>query len=248
MQRPAVLIVAGFDQSGGAGILADVKTMERHGVYAYAACTGFTFQNERRIHSIHWFNEEEIYRQIDLCFESSFFDWVKIGIGQSPVKLQRVISHLLQHHPGIKIVLDPVIQSSGGTPFWEGINTLAFEWLLQHAFVVTPNWNEILDLYPGKDIMNECKRLSAYGNIFLKGGHNDRDPGVDYLWFNEEMIRLIPETTRVFPKHGSGCVLSSALVSNLALGFSLPEAATRAKQYIEQFLNSNSTLLGWHQL
>src|SRR5580692_3073899 len=64
--RPNVLVIAGYDQSGGAGVLSDVKTMEVHGVYAYAVCTGLTFQNERVITKVQWFTEQEIFEQIDL--------------------------------------------------------------------------------------------------------------------------------------------------------------------------------------
>ncbi|MFT3826639.1 MAG: hydroxymethylpyrimidine/phosphomethylpyrimidine kinase [Chitinophagaceae bacterium] len=247
-ERPSILIIAGFDQSAGAGILADVKTAEMHSVYAQAVCTGFTFQNEQRIDGIHWFSMDEICRQIDLCFETTFFQWVKIGIGRSAAMLLQIIQHLQQHNAEIKIVLDPVIRSSGGTDFWNGIDPVAFETVLRQVYLVTPNWNEIEYLYPEHDVMEKCEALSVFGNIYLKGGHNPHTPGIDYLWNNGCMEMLEPMVKEVFPKHGSGCVLSSALTANLALGYELPEAAIRSKRYIEQFLNSNSTLLGWHQL
>lgn len=78
--RPRVLVVAGFDQCGGAGILADIKTLEAHSVYGYAVCTGLTFQNARTISRVHWYDERDIFEQIDLCFETGGFDWVKMGI------------------------------------------------------------------------------------------------------------------------------------------------------------------------
>jgi hypothetical protein len=78
--RPRVLVVAGYDQSAGAGVLSDVKTLEAHGVYGYAVCTGFTFQNERTISRIQWFSGEEITEQIDICYAAAPFDWVKMGI------------------------------------------------------------------------------------------------------------------------------------------------------------------------
>src|SRR5882672_2235945 len=107
--RPNVLVIAGYDQSGGAGVLADIKTLEAHGVYGYAVCTGMTFQNERVITKVQWFTEKEIFEQIDLCCQSAWFDWVKIGIGRSVKMIGSVLDHLREHNPAIKIILDPVI-------------------------------------------------------------------------------------------------------------------------------------------
>ncbi|HEY6901825.1 MAG TPA: bifunctional hydroxymethylpyrimidine kinase/phosphomethylpyrimidine kinase, partial [Puia sp.] len=82
-ERTNVLVVAGYDQSAGAGVLSDVKTLEAHGVYAYAVCTGFTFQNEHVLSRVQWFSQKEVFEQIDLCFASRGFDWVKMGITES---------------------------------------------------------------------------------------------------------------------------------------------------------------------
>src|SRR5882762_11724579 len=96
--RPRVLVVAGFDQSGGAGVLSDIKTLEAHGVYGYAVCTGLTFQNERTINRVHWYTEKDIFEQIDLCCEVGSFDWVKIGVGKNIIMLASVIGYLKQHN------------------------------------------------------------------------------------------------------------------------------------------------------
>src|SRR5882672_11190354 len=125
--RPRVLVVAGFDQSGGAGILSDIKTLEAHGVYGYAVCTGLTFQNERMISRVHWYTEKDIFEQIDLCFETGSFEWVKIGVGRNITMLESIIRHLKQHRPAIRIVLDPVIRSSSGRDFWEGTDREGFD-------------------------------------------------------------------------------------------------------------------------
>jgi len=274
------LVVAGYDQSGGAGVLADVKTLEAHGVYAYAVCTAFTFQNERVIRRVEWFPEEDILEQIDLCFAVASFDWVKIGIVRSVEMMQRIIRHLRTHNPSIRIVLDPVIRASSGMDFWESGNRTGAQFrgaeagqapedrgartvrrsrwsdggdfgeVAARCYLLTPNWEEIGWLYPGKDIAEQCRELtrSAGCNLYLKGGHNPVSPGRDFLWMDGEVQALDPgvEPMAVFPKHGSGCVLSSSLAGNLALGYTLPVAAALSKRYIEQFLTSNKTLLGWH--
>jgi hydroxymethylpyrimidine/phosphomethylpyrimidine kinase len=247
--RPKVLVVAGFDQSGGAGVLSDVKTLEAHEVYGYAACTGVTFQNERTITRVHWYTEQDIFEQIDLCFEQGSFEWAKIGVGRSIAVLASIIGHLKQHNPGVKIVLDPVIRASSGRDFWEGTDLEGFDLLARQCWLVTPNWEEIAWLYPDEDIQEVSRRLSGLCNLYLKGGHHPQLPGRDYLW-SEGVLRVLEPTEEagtIYPKHGSGCVLSSSLAANLALGYALPEAAVRSKKYIEQFLTSNKTALGWHR-
>jgi hydroxymethylpyrimidine/phosphomethylpyrimidine kinase len=254
--RPNVLVVAGYDQSAGAGVLSDIKTLEAHGVYGYAACTGFTFQNERTISRIEWFTPKDIFEQIDLCFGSAVFDWVKIGITSSMGMAGSIIDHIRQHNPDARIVMDPVIRASSGRDFWEGFGQegggMQEDWeeVAARCYLLTPNWEEIGWLYPGEDIHQCCAALTRqHGrHIYLKGGHHPEWPGRDYLWSNGEMLVLDPTagSDAVYAKHGSGCVLASSLAANLALGYALPVAAERAKRYIERFLSSNKTLLGWH--
>jgi len=285
-ERPKVLVVAGYDQSAGAGLLSDVKTLEAHGVYGYGVCTGFTFQNERMIGRMEWFTKKDIFEQIDLCFGSAFFDWVKIGITPSMGMAASIIDHIRQHNPGARIVLDPVMRASSGKEFWEGVGdrlagekgvgermvaedgvgngmvgeegfrdrqAVEDEWegLAARCNLITPNWEEIGWLYPGEDIAGRCRALTLQQNrhIYLKGGHHPDRPGRDYLFSNGEMLVLDPAEDGgvIYAKHGSGCVLSSSLTANLALGLPLPLAAVRSKRYIEQFLTSNKTLLGWHR-
>src|SRR5579872_6573260 len=258
-ERPRVLVVAGYDQSGGAGVLADIKTLEAHNVYGYAVCTGLTFQNERVIRRVQWLTEKEIFEQIDCCWESASFDWVKIGIGRSVEMIGAIIGHLREHNPSVRVVLDPVIRASSGKDFWEkgGVTGEAsgvvmqrdtFERVAAACYLLTPNWEEMGWLYPGEDIAERCRVLTRSGgcNLYLKGGHNPEHPGRDYLWRDGEVLTLEPavEPAAVYSKHGSGCVLSSSLTANLSLGYTLPVAAALSKRYIEQFLTSNKTLLG----
>ena len=99
-------------------------------------------------------------------------------------------------------------------------------------------------------MLEGCRMLCGLKgcHLYLKGGHHPEYPGRDYLWTGGEVQVLEPEVDRglVYAKHGSGCVLSSSLAANLALGYALPVAAVRSKRYIERFLTSNKTLLGWH--
>jgi hydroxymethylpyrimidine/phosphomethylpyrimidine kinase len=249
-ERPRVLVVAGYDQSGGAGVLSDVKTLEAHGVYGYAVCTGFTFQNEQVISRIQWFSGEEIAEQIDICYAASAFDWVKMGITADVRMAGAIVDCLYHHNPAVRIVWDPVIRASSGREFWTSVGE---EWkaVAARCYLLTPNWNEIGQLYPGEDVLEGCRELTRDTgcNVYLKGGHHPEFPGRDYLWNDGRMQVLEPEADggQVYAKHGSGCVLSSALAANLALGYPLPVAAIGSKQYARQFLGSNKTLLGWHR-
>jgi hydroxymethylpyrimidine/phosphomethylpyrimidine kinase len=255
-ERPKVLVVAGYDQSAGAGVLSDIKTLEAHGVYGYGVCTGFTFQNERMISRVEWFTKKDIFEQIDLCFGSAFFSWVKIGITPSMGMAASIIDLIWQHNPGAHIVLDPVIRASSGQEFWGGIGertAVEDEWeaVAARCYLLTPNWEEIGWLYPGEDVAERCRALTLQQSrhIYLKGGHHPDHPGRDYLFSHGEMLVMDPaeDSGVIHAKHGSGCVLSSSITANLALGLPLPLAAARSKRYIEQFLTSNKTLLGWHR-
>ncbi len=243
------MVVAGYDQSAGAGVLSDIKTLEAHGVYGYAAITGLTFQNEREIRRVEWLELQEIVEQIDLCYASASFDWVKIGITPSMGMAAAIIDHIRDHNPEVRIVLDPVIRASSGQAFWQKL-TEEWESLAARCYLITPNWEEIGWLYPDGNIQKRCAAMTKEGgcHIYLKGGHNRDHPGRDYLWSGGEVGVLDPLDTgrEITSKHGSGCVLSSALTANLALGYPLPMAAERAKRYTERFLGSNKTLLGWH--
>jgi hydroxymethylpyrimidine/phosphomethylpyrimidine kinase len=245
-ERPRVLVLAGYDQSGGAGVLADVKTLEANGVYAFAVCTALTFQNERRISKVEWLSEASILEQVDICAESGEFEWVKMGITESMGSAAAIVGHLKRRHPGVRVVLDPVIRASSGKDFW-GAGNEGWEELAKACFLVTPNWEEIGMLYAVGEEMERCRVLSKEGpHIYLKGGHHPVHPGKDYLWSGGEVQALEADGRKVYPKHGSGCVLASSLTANLALGHSLEAAAAKAKRYTAGFLASNKTLLGWH--
>ena len=250
MQRPKVLVVAGYDPCAGAGVLADIKTLEAQGVYGYAVCTAMTIQNESVISRVEWLPEATVFEQMDVCFAAADFDWVKIGITPSLAATGRIIRHLRQHNAAVRVVLDPVIRASSGTVFWEG-GVGEWEEVAAQCFLVTPNWEEIGWLYPGVDVMERCRDLTMrFGcHVYLKGGHHPGRPGVDYLWGGGRVEELAPAAggEAVHPKHGSGCVLASSLTAHLSLGYPLSEAAVRSKEYIERFLGSNKTLLGWHR-
>lgn len=253
MERKKVLVIAGYDQSGGAGVLADIKTLEAHGVYGYGVCTAITYQNEREIRRIDWIPEADVFEQIDVCFAAADFEWVKVGVTASMESATEIARYVRKHNAAAKVVLDPVIKATSGPAFWAAAGwpalgeAKAWQELVAECFVITPNWEEVGVLYPGEDVEERCRELSRENcSIYLKGGHNPQHPGRDVLFEAGVPTVMDADGGIVYPKHGSGCVLASALAAELALGYPLPVAALRAKRYTANFLISNKSLLGWH--
>jgi hydroxymethylpyrimidine/phosphomethylpyrimidine kinase len=258
--RPVVLSVAGLDPSGGAGLLADIKTFEEHKVYGLGVCTAQTIQTENEFISVKWEDEKEILKAVDVMLSKYDVKAVKIGIIENISCLKTLVGFINEKNPDIKIVWDTVIKSSTGFDFWKGaMNGETLKDILMKVFLITPNYNEAAMLVPSATPKEAAKILSTYCNVLLKGGHNDAEKGVDYLYLKTGQgfpngavtplsfgegpgVRIKP------PKHGSGCVMSSAITANLGLGYDLHTSCINAKQYIERFLASNNSLLGYHHV
>ena len=245
--RPIVMSIAGFDPCGGAGILADIKVFEQFKVYGLGITTAQTLQTENEFMSIRWQPEEDILNALEKMLLHYDVKVVKIGIVENIGILNKIVSCIHQKDAAIKIIIDTVLKSSSGFDFWEGKTneTLLFD-IMSKSFLITPNFNEVLQLIPADNSKEAAQKLATYCNILLKGGHNKNEMGVDYLFTKSDIHKLKATNTEFNAKHGSGCVLSSAITANLALGFDLVTSCTIAKQYIEKFLGSNKTLLGYH--
>ena len=247
--RPIVLSVAGFDPSGGAGLLADIKTFEQLKVYGLGISTAQTVQTENKFFAIRWVDENDILQSLETMLSHYPVSAIKIGIVESINTLNRIVSFIHKKNAAIKIVADTVIKSSSGFYFWnEKMNKTVLAGILPKIFLITPNYNEAMKLMSSPDAKEAAQKLSAYCRVLLKGGHSSEEPGVDYLYIKNEVMKLEATTTDVSPKHGSGCVLSAAITANLSLGLDLLTSCTNAKKYIEQFLSSNKTLLGYHHV
>ena len=247
--RPIVLTIAGFDPSGGAGILADIKTFEQHKVYGLGINTAITLQTADQFLSISWETEEAILRALDTMLKHYSISAVKIGIVENCSRLKNIVQFIHQYNKEIKIIIDPVIKSSSGFNFWnETLDGTQLAALLSMAFLITPNYLEATQLLPAAEAKSAAQQLAQYCAVLLKGGHNTNEPGVDYLYQQQRCTSLQPSLKVVTAKHGSGCVLSAAIAANIALGNDLLTACTNAKIYIEQFLSSNNSLTGYHHV
>jgi hydroxymethylpyrimidine/phosphomethylpyrimidine kinase len=245
--RPYVLSVAGFDPSGGAGILADIKTFEMHQVQGMGVCTSVTFQNENKFEGLIWMDTEEIRKQMTILFEKYSFDYVKIGLVRSLKELDVLIDFMIGKNATIKIIWDPILKASAGYDFHKELNTGLVTGILKKIHIVIPNLNEIKVLHPGEeDEVTSAERLSRYCMVFLKGGHSETDIAEDILFVKDKRYSFSQHKIEDGEKHGSGCVLSSSLTALLAKGFEVKDACGKAKKYTSDFLSSNKGLLGYH--
>lgn len=233
-----VLTIAGSDSCGGAGIQADLKTFSAHGLYGMSVITAVTAQNTQGVFAVQDISIDVIAKQIEAIFEDIEVDGVKIGM-VSQVQIIKVIAEKLRHYVSQTIVVDPVMVSKSG---YHLLNPQAektlIEELLPLAKVVTPNIPEaeVMTKIPIRtlDQMKEAAKIiyqMGAQNVLLKGGHLEED-STDILFDGREYCYFSSSRIATKNTHGTGCTLSSAITSNLALGYSLHEAVSRAKEYI----------------
>ena len=242
------LTIAGSDSSGGAGIQADIKTMAAHGVYAMSAVTALTAQNTMGVYDVMEVSPAFLKAQIDCIFSDIRPDAVKTGMVSSAA-LINVIADTLSRYQVKNLVVDPVMVSTSGSRLLrqDAMEALKTK-LMPMAALVTPNIPEAcvlsgLEICTIADMIRAAQRIEQGCGcaVLLKGGHAIGDAD-DLLcqrgavrWFAGERIDN-PNT------HGTGCTLSSAIASNLALGFSLEKSITRAKAYISGALRAQLNL------
>ena len=245
--RPIVLSIAGFDPCGGAGVLADIKTIEQHHCLGMAVNTAITNQVEDNFISVNWFSNDEIINHIKTLTNKYHIAFVKIGIVENLNTLFNIVQFLKQQNKNITIVWDTVLAASSGFNFMDDVDKTKLIDVLKNIFLITPNINEAIKLSGINDEKEAAKFLSIYCHVLLKGGHSKENKGVDFLFYNSEIIEIKKQTSKnIFPKHGSGCILSSAITSNLALCNDLETCCQKSKQYIETILTSNPNLLAYH--
>ncbi|OCB76895.1 hydroxymethylpyrimidine/phosphomethylpyrimidine kinase [Flavobacterium crassostreae] len=247
--RPFVLSIAGFDPSGGAGVLADCKTFEQHQVVGLAVLTANTIQTAERFFAIQWTPLDFVLESISKLLQTHPVAVAKIGIVPSLAYLSEVVATIKRLSPNTKIVWDTVLKSSTNFDFLTIENQAQLLTIIEQIDLITPNYTEIMQLMPPlatAEIM--AQKLSEHVAVLLKGGHHPETLGVDQLFTNDTVFRLDPQNTLGYEKHGSGCVLSAAITANLAKKQRMVMACKNAKTYIENYLSSNTTKLGYHHV
>lgn len=245
-ERPFVLSIAGFDPSGGAGVLADVKTFENLRTQGLAILTANTLQTEASFEWLDWQPAQKILQSITTLAGSYPIVAVKIGIMPSLMILSQFLELIKKLLPKAFIVWDPVIRSSTQHLFLSDWSPQLLDKVLANIDLITPNYIEATALIK-TNAQQAALFMAQQTNVLLKGGHNPQELGTDYLFTNnKETFRMAPNQSLAYAKHGSGCVLSSAIAAYIALGLSLKEACKQAKNYTHNFLSSHPSLRGHH--
>ncbi len=233
------LTIAGSDSSGGAGIQADLKTFQAHGVFGMSALTAVTVQNTRGVYAIQEMTPEIVSGQIDCLFDDIAIQAVKIGMVAS-APLIETIAATLARRALPPVVLDPVMISKSGFPL---LQEAAQSALVAHLFplaeVVTPNIHEaqslirqpIETLAAMKDAARAIRDLGAR-KVVVKGGHLGDVQATDILYDGHDFRELSAARVDTMNTHGTGCTFSSAIAANLARGKPFFEAVAHAKDYI----------------
>ena len=245
--RPYTLSIAGFDPSGGAGLVADAKAMEAQGAYGLTVATAITVQHESVFERVQWVEPTLIIQQLTLLLQRYPVHYCKIGLIENWQVLQVLTAALRQLQPQLFIVVDPIFRASAGFDFEHQTSLQALQAWLPQIDLLTPNAQELAKMAPKADtLLATAEKLAQWTSILYKGGHNVLQKGVDILLTQGQVHYLPPPHLSNYEKHGSGCVLSASIVAQLAQGLPLLEACRVAKAYTTQFLDSNPSLLGYH--
>ncbi len=236
-----VLVIAGSDSGGGAGIQADIKTITALGGFAMTAVTALTAQNTCGVHGIMPVEPEFVGRQIDCVLDDIGADAIKTGMLLSADTIEVVVRALRRRGAGIPLIVDPVMVAKGGAKLLDAaaIHTLKRH-LIPMAALLTPNIPEA-EVLTGVSIkgpadldaaMDSLIALGA-GAVLLKGGHMEGDEIVDILrTMDGDEMRLSHSRLATTSTHGTGCTLASAIAAGVAEGLRLTDSIVLAERYV----------------
>lgn len=234
-----VLVIAGSDSGGGAGIQADIKTLTALGAYAATAITALTAQDTLGVHEVLPVPAAFIARQINLVLDDIGADAIKTGMLGEAAAIE-AIARALGDHPALPLVLDPVMLAKGGATLAGTAAVAAMKRsLIPMAALITPNVPEaevlagtrIPDLATMQDVAVSLLTLGASA-VLLKGGHLPGGTVVDVLATQEGVEAFSAPRIDSKHTHGTGCTLASAIAAGLAQGMGLRGAVVRARAYV----------------
>jgi hydroxymethylpyrimidine/phosphomethylpyrimidine kinase len=241
---PRLLVIAGSDSSGGAGIQADLKTAQSFGVYAQTAVTAVTVQDTHKVHSVNPVSPQIVAAQIAAALNDIGADVIKIGMLANG-EIAAAVADALEACE-IPVVLDTVLLSSGGAPLLDEAGlTILKKRLIRRSLVVTPNLPEaevLTGILPISEhrLRNAAMVFKMLGseNVLFKGGHGEGDTVRDILWSGGEFIPFEAPRQQTRHTHGTGCTLATAIACGLAQGRDLREAVARAHVYVQQAIKT----------
>lgn len=249
-QKPPVcLTIAGLDPSGGAGIVADIKTFLRFGCFPTAAITSVTYQNTTGVFGAAHQTAESVHRQVEAVLDD--FEVAAVKTGMLPTRaIIEVVASIISERKLSKVVVDPVVRSTSG---YDLIDDDALRALTKHLFpladVITPNLPEAeriagMTIRSEADIDHAAELMQRLGarNVLIKGGHfvpdgKDRK-AKDFLFLDGD--RLVFEADFIDTKatHGTGCTLAAAIAANLACGHTLVDSVQAAKDFVTEAIRT----------
>ena len=239
---PRILIIAGSDSGGGAGIQADIKTVTMLGGHAMTAITAVTAQNTLGVHAVLPVPAEMVVAQIDAVVGDIGVDAVKIGMIGS-AETAAAIADRLETVRDIPIVFDPVMVATSGDRLADTATIEGFERLMGNSNLITPNLPE-LEALAGKSLSDVEEIIEAAAAIYrrfgcavlAKGGHGKGDRVTDLLIWQAGTISYFSERVETRHTHGTGCSLASAAATGLGAGLPLDRAVDRGIKYVHSAL------------
>ena len=238
-----VLSIAGSDSSGGAGIQADLKTMCAFGVYGMTALTAITAQNTQGVYAVQEITPALVAGQIEAVYSDIRVDAVKIGMVFHE-GIIRAVRDSLAKFQAKNIVLDPVMVSKSGFQLMRDEALPAVRELAAAADMITPNIPEAellcgFTIATEDDMRRAAEKMHGMGakHVLLKGGHRFGADASDLLFTDGRYVSFYAGRIDTKHTHGTGCTLSAAIASRLALGDSPEDAVRAAKDYITQAIN-----------
>ncbi len=248
-----ILIIAGSDSGGGAGLQADLKTVTMLGGFAMTAVTALTAQNTHGVHGVHVVPDAFIAQQIDVVMRDIGADAIKTGMLHSGGVIGTV--HAALHaFPDIPLILDPVMVAKGGAPLLQDNAVESYRRLLiPHASIITPNLPEAAAL-TGLPVESTAQRIAAGEALLalgakaalIKGGHGESPDILDLLITPAGVTRFSSVRIDTRHTHGTGCTLASAIACGLGQGMALADAVSRARAYVHAAILSAPGLGGGH--
>ncbi len=238
--RGRVLIVAGSDSSGGAGIQADIKTVTALGGFAATAITALTAQNTLGVQGFLGVDAGFVAKQLQVVLNDVGADIIKTGMLHNADVIGAVCTEIDNNAPGVPIVVDPVMVAKGGEELIDnsGIRMILQE-LLPRAYLITPNIPEAeallkLSIKSVEEMKNAAEALTNLGatSVLIKGGHLSGDKLTDVLLDRDGFHFFEVERVQTRHTHGTGCTLASAISTGLSQGLSLPVAVGQAQTYV----------------
>lgn len=245
--REKVLTIAGFDPSGGAGILADIKSFEENKCLGMAVQTAFTVQNDDTVKEVFWHADTKVEAQIKTLAEKHQYKAIKIGICKDLNKVKQILDWCKLYFPDAKIIWDPVLTSSSGYDFIGQIHDADIPW--ESIDWITPNWTEAKTIFGFSDeeLIQKISTLELPTKVIVKGGHHPSGNMKDHLIVKGNVYPFAAKEKAEYGKHGSGCIFSSALTSFVARHFPDIKAVLKTKAYTLRCLQSNDSLLAYHK-